>query len=58
VERAYYEEGRIIIWQLPGFPKLKTHIYLALYAQVIKRIGATMMEKLIPPHPTPCPMRA
>jgi len=61
VERVYSEEKgshHLADPKVRGFSKLKTYIYLALCAQVIKRIGATIMERLTPLHPTPCPARA
>jgi hypothetical protein len=36
---------------------VKIHVYLALCAQVIKRIGAMIMERLTRPHPIPCSVR-
>ena len=62
VERAYSEEKgshRLANPRVRGLAKVKTHVYLALCAQVVKRIGATIMERLITiPHPVPCPVRA
>jgi len=37
---------------------VKTHVYLALCAQVIKRIGTMTMERLARPQPVLCPVRA
>jgi transposase len=61
VERAYSEEKgshRLANPRVRGLPRVKSHIYLALCAQVIKRIGVMIMEKLTRPHPIPCPVRA
>jgi len=48
VERAYSEEKgshRLANPRVRGLSRVKTHVYLALCAQVIKRIG--VMERLI-----------
>ena len=61
VERAYSEQKGNHCLASPrvrGLSKVKIHVYLALCAQVIKRIGAVVMERLIEPHPVPCPVRA
>ena len=61
VERAYSEEKgshRLANPRVRGLPRVKIHVYLALCAQVIKRIGAAIMEGLTKPHPVPCPVRA
>jgi len=61
VERAYSEEKgshRLANPRVRGLTNVKTHVYLALCAQVIKRIGATITERLTKPHPIPCPVRA
>ncbi len=61
VERAYSEEKgshRLANPRVRGLSKVKIHVYLALCAQVIKRIGATITERLTMPHPIPCPVRA
>jgi len=61
VERAYSEEKgshRLANPRLRGLAKVKIHTYLALSAQVIKRIGAMIMERLTRPHPIPYPVRA
>ena len=61
VERAYSEEKgshRLANPRVRGLPRVKIHVYLALCAQVIKRIGAAIMEGLTKPHPVPCPIRA
>jgi len=61
VERAYSEEKgshRLANLRVRGLSKVKIHVYLALCAQVIKRIGAMIMERLTRPHPIPCPVRA
>ena len=59
VERAYSEEKgshHLADPRVRGLSRVKTHVYLALSAQVIKRIGATITEKLTRPHPIPCPV--
>jgi len=59
VERAYSEEKgshKLANPRVRGLSKVKIHVYLALCAQVIKRIGAAIMEKLIRPEPVPCPL--
>ncbi len=61
VERAYSEEKgshRLANPRVRGLSRVKIHVYLALCAQVIKRIGATITERLSMPHPIPCPVRA
>ena len=61
VERAYSEEKgshRLANPRVRGLSRVKIHVYLALCAQVIKRIGATITERLTKPHPIPCPVRA
>ncbi len=61
VERAYSEEKgshHLANLRVRGLPKVKIHVYLALCAQVIKRIGAVIMERLTRSHPTPCPVKA
>jgi len=61
VERAYSEEKgshRLANPRVRGLSKVKIHVYLALCAQVIKRIGATITERLTMPHPIPRPVRA
>jgi hypothetical protein len=61
VERAYSEEKgshHLANPRVRGLAKVKIHIYLALCAQVIKRIGATITERLTTPQPVLCPVRA
>jgi transposase len=61
VERAYSEEKgshRLADLRVRGLPRVKIHVYLALCAQVLKRIGAAITERLIKPHHTPCPVTA
>lgn len=61
VERAYSEgkgSHRLANLRVRGLSKVKIHVYLALCAQVIKRIGAVITERLIRSHPVPCPARA
>lgn len=59
VERAYSEEKgshKLANLRVRGLAKVKIHVYLALCAQVIKRIGAALMDKLI--RPVSYPIRA
>jgi hypothetical protein len=61
VERAYSEEKgshKLADPRVRGLAKVKIHVYLALCAQIIKRIGTAITEKLILPEPVPCPIRA
>ena len=61
VERAYSEEKgshRLANPRVRGLSRVKIHVYLALCAQVIKRIGATMTERLTTPKPILYPLRA
>jgi transposase len=61
VERAYSEEKgshRLANPRVRGLSNVKTHVYLALCAQVLKRIGTVTMEKLVRPQPVLCPVRA
>jgi len=61
VERAYSEEKgshRLANPRVRSLAKVKIHVYLALCAQVIKRVGATITEGLTTPQPVPCPVRA
>jgi transposase len=61
VERAYSEEKgshRLANPKVRGLGKVKIHVYLALCAQVIKRIGTAIMERFARSHPVPCPARA
>jgi len=61
VERAYSEEKgshHLATPRVRGLARVKIHAYLALSAQVIKRIGATVTERLSKPHPILCPVRA
>jgi transposase len=56
VERAYSEEKgshHLANPKVRGLAKVKIHTYLALSAQVIKRIGAMIMERLTRPQPIP-----
>ena len=60
VERAYSEEKgshRLVNLRVRGLAQVKTHVYLALCAQVIKRIGATVTERLTRTGPMVCPVR-
>ena len=61
VERAYSEEKgshHLANLRVRGLPKVKIHVYLALCAQVLKRIGAAITERLIKSHHVPCPVTA
>jgi len=61
VERAYSEEKgshRLANPRVRGLSNVKIHVYLALCAQVIKRIGAAVTEGIIRPHPVPCTVGA
>ena len=61
VERAYSEEKgshRLADPRVRGLAKVKIHVYLALCAQVIKRIGAVIMERFTRSHPVSCPVGA
>ncbi len=61
VERAYSEEKgnhKLADPRVRGLAVVKIHVYLALCAQVIKRIGTTITEKLIIPKLLPCSIRA
>ena len=61
VERAYSEEKgshHLANPRVRGLAKVTIHVYLALCAQVIKRIGAVIMERFTRSHPVPCPARA
>jgi hypothetical protein len=56
IERAYSEEKgshHLANPRVRGLPKVKSHIYFALCAQVIKRTGAMIMERLTRAHPIP-----
>jgi hypothetical protein len=61
VEGAYSKEKgshRLANLRVRGLAGVKIHVYLALCAQVIKRIGAVIVERFTRSHPTPCPIRA
>jgi len=61
VERAYSEEKgshHLANPRVRGLAKVKIHVYLALCAQVIKRIGAVIMDRFTRSHPVPCLVRA
>jgi hypothetical protein len=60
VERAYSEEkgnNRLANPRMRGMGNVKIHVYLALYAQVIKRIGIIEMDRLARPRTAPCLVR-
>jgi len=57
VERAYSEEKgshRLANPRVRGLAKVAIHAYLALSAQIIKRIGTTITERVIKPQPRLC----
>lgn len=59
VERAYSEgkgSHRLDNLRVRGLAKVEIHTYLALSAQVIKRIGTTITERLGRPKPVLCPI--
>lgn len=59
VERAYSEEKgshKLADPRVRGLAKVRIHVYLALCAQIIKRIGAAIKDKLISPELVPCPI--
>ena len=59
-ERAYSEEKgshHLADPKVRGLSKIKIHVYLALCAQVIKRIGTAITEGLIRPEPVAYPIR-
>jgi len=61
VERAYSEEKgshHLANPRVRGLSKVKIHVYLALCAQIIKRLGAMIMEGLTRAQPPPCPVKA
>ena len=61
VERAYSEEKgshRLANPRVRGLTKVKIHVYLALCAQVIKRIGTEIIKRLDTSPPVVCPVRA
>jgi transposase len=60
IERAYSEEKgshKLADPRVRGLAKVRIHVYLALCAQVIKRIGTTITEGLIGSEPVSCPIR-
>ena len=60
VERAYSEQKgshKLADPRVRGLEKIKIHTYLALCAQIIKRIGAAITEGLIIPEALPLPVR-
>ena len=57
VERAYSEakgSHRLASLRVRGLSNVKIHVYLALCAQVIKRIGAAVVDRLAMPRSVPC----
>ena len=60
VERAYSEEKgshKLADPRVRGLAKVKIHVYLALCAQVIKRIGSAITDGVIKSESLPCPVR-
>jgi hypothetical protein len=56
VERAYSEEKgshSLANLRVRRLPNVKIHVYLALCAQVLKRVGAAITAGLIPPEAAP-----
>jgi len=61
VERAYSEQKgshHLANLRVRGLSRVRIHVYLALYAQVLKRTGGVITERLIKPHHAPCPVIA
>ncbi|MDY6966901.1 MAG: transposase [Halobacteriota archaeon] len=63
VERSYSEDKgshRLANPRVRGIRKIKIHVYLSLCAQVVKRIGAVMTQRLTKPklHRLPCSSEA
>ena len=61
VERAYSEEKgshKLADPRVRGLSKVKIHVYLALCAQIIKRIGVAITKGWVRPEPVACPIRA
>jgi len=61
VERAYSEEKgshHLADPRVRGLARVKVHIYMALSAQIVKRIGAMIMERLTRPGPVLHPATA
>ena len=61
VERAYSEEKgshRLANPRVRGLGNVKIHVYLALCAQVIKRISAVVTDRFALPRAAPCFVRA
>ena len=57
VERSYSEvkgSHRLANLRVRGLAKVKIHVYLALCAQILKRIGTVIMERFIKPHQASC----
>jgi transposase len=60
IERAYSEEKgshKLANPRVKGLAKIKIHVYLALCAQIIKRIGTAITEGLIRPELVPFPLK-
>jgi len=60
VERAYSEEKgshRLANPRVKGLDNVKIHVYLALCAQVVKRIAAAAADRLAMPRAAPCMVR-
>ncbi len=61
VERAYSEEKgshKLAALRVRGLARVKIHVYLALCAQIIKRIGTAITAGRIRPGAVPYPIRA
>ncbi|MDO9066564.1 MAG: transposase [Chloroflexota bacterium] len=61
VERAYSEEKgshRLDDLRFRQMVKVRTHVYMALCAQVVKKIGVAITQKLSPAPTIACPVRA
>ena len=60
VERAYSEQKgshRLANPRVRGLGNVKIHVYLALCAQVIKRIGTVATDRIVIPRAAPCMVR-
>jgi len=59
VERAYSEQKgshHLTNLRVRGLSRVRIHVYLALCAQVLKRIGEVITERFIKPHNVSCPV--
>ena len=55
--RAMLRFNHLANIRVRGLSRVRIHVYLALCAQVLKRIGEMIMERLIKPHAR-CPATA